>query len=370
VETLGFDAFPYPGALRALLLRNSDVATSSVRDLSQLNVRLAHEYASALLNVCSALGFALKDLDLIGTHGQTVHHVPDGEDCAGRTVASTLQIGDPSVLANLAGVPVVGDFRLADMAHGGQGAPLVPYFDAAVFGDATSTRVLLNLGGIANLTIVPARSLRGPVRAFDSGPANMLVDELCRRHFDVPFDRGGEIAGSGEVSERVLAELASDEYFARVPPKSTGRELFGSAYADRLEALCKTSGCTAPEDLVATATALTARTISDAFKRFVSPYHEVDQLVVSGGGVHNRWLMSRIQKETRPARIVTTASFGVHPDAKEALCFAVLAHETMNGISTNVPSATGASHRTILGKICLPLRRPAVHPGDSDGEPE
>ena len=351
IEQRAFLTLPYPDDLRALLLANAVAETSSVRDLSQLNVRLAHEYAGAVRRAVAAAGLPLDALDLVGSHGQTVHHAPEPADCAGRPTTSTLQIGDPSVLANLLGVAVVGDFRLADMALGGQGAPLVPYFDYVYFADPAETRGLLNLGGIANVTVLPRGAGPDAVHAFDTGPANMVIDALARRFFHRPFDPGGTLAATGTVDASLLAALLDDPFFARRPPKSTGREHFGPAYVEAL--VVRGAGVT-PADLLATATELTARSIHDACRRFITPRHPLDVLIVSGGGSHNVFLMDRLAALFAPTPVRTVDAYGLHVDAKEALCFAVLAHETLNGVQTSLPSVTGAVRATVLGKICLP----------------
>ncbi|WP_456425947.1 anhydro-N-acetylmuramic acid kinase [Rhodocaloribacter sp.] len=354
LEALAFVSLPYPEALRTALLANSAPETSSVRALSQLNARLAHTYAEAVRAAVAAAGCAVTDLDLVGSHGQTVHHVPKAEPCAGLPTASTLQIGDPSMLANLLGVPVVGDFRVADVALGGQGAPLVPYFDYALFSDDAETRGLLNLGGIANLTVLPAGAPPGAVFAFDTGPANMVLDALARRHLGAAYDAGGALAARGRVREVLLADLLAHPFFARTPPRSTGREDFGDAFVAAMEARAAAFGITAPADLMATAAMLTARSIHDAYVRFVAPRRRLDALIVSGGGVHNAFLMARLAEAFAPVPVRSVAAYGIDPDAKEALCFAVLAHETVNGVPTNLPSVTGAARPTLLGKLCLP----------------
>ncbi len=354
VEPLAFVAVPYPSSLRALLLRNSDPATSSVYDLSQLNVRLAHAYAEAVGRAADAAGLDPGDLDLVGSHGQTVHHVPEAAACAGERVASTLQIGDPSVLANLLGVPVVGDFRVADMALGGQGAPLVPYFDYVCFSDPAETRGLLNLGGIANLSVLPAGGGPEAVYAFDTGPANMVIDALARRLFDRPYDDDGRLAAGGRIQRALLADLLADPFFEQPPPKSTGRERFGAAFVD---GVLGRAGALAPADVLATATMLTAASVSQAYARFVAPRHPLDVLMVSGGGRHNGFLMDQLAGGFAPIPVRPIDAYGLDADAKEALCFAVLAHETINGVATNLPSVTGAARGTLLGKICVPLVR-------------
>lgn len=353
-EVLAFQSRPYPEALRALLLANSAPATSSVRDLSQLNVRLAHIYAEAVRGAAEEAGMTVADLDLVGSHGQTVHHVPVAADCAGQPTTSTLQIGDPSVLANLLGVPVVGDFRVADMALGGQGAPLVPYFDYVTFTDSEETRGLLNLGGIANITVLPAGASPDAVFAFDTGPSNLLIDALAQRDFGQPYDAGGAIARRGEVLADLLDRLLADPYLAEAPPKSTGREYYGQAYVDQILAW---SAAADPADRLATVTAFTAHSIHDAYQRFIAPKHRLDTLIASGGGKHNAALMGHLQRLFAPVPVRTADAYGVDSDAKEALCFAVLAHEYVNGVPTNLPSVTGASRPALLGKLCLPLPR-------------
>ncbi len=358
IEQIGFISVPYPDDLRAILLRNSSPEHSSVQDLSQLNVRLAHQYAAALQEAVKAAGITLSDLDLVGSHGQTVHHVPDARPCAGLRVTSTLQIGDPSVLANLIHVPVVGDFRIADMTLGGQGAPLVPYFDFVYFADPNEARGVLNIGGIANITVLPPRPTPDTVRAFDTGPGNMVMDALAQRFLRLPYDAEGEQASQGQIQQALLAELLEDPFFAQPPPKSTGRERFGGDFVDRLVVRSKELAAPhhpSPQDWLATAAALTAASIYQAYARFVRNQLSLDVVIVSGGGLHNRFLMDKIRDAFAPIPIRAAASYGLDADAKEALCFAVLAHETVNGVAANLPSVTGASGSTLLGKLCVPL---------------
>lgn len=263
---------------------------------------------------------------------------------------STLQLGCPATLATRLGAPVVSDFRAADLALGGQGAPLVPYLDDALFASDEETRGLLNLGGIANLTVLPRGAGPGAVLAFDTGPANMLVDALAQRLFERPYDESGRLAAQGVPDETLLARLLAEDYFQREPPKSTGREQFGAAYVAHLIA----AGPTDPHDLLATATALTARSVHDAYTRFIGSVHPLDRLIVSGGGAHNTVLMAMLAALFDPIPIETTAAYGLDPDAKEAVLFAVLAHEWANGVPTNVPSVTGASRPALLGSLTLP----------------
>lgn len=350
LETLAFRSRPYGDALRDALARAVAVATSDVRLLAQLNVRLAHAFADAVEAVLAEAGLTADALDLVGSHGQTVHHVPDAESCAGLPTRSTLQLGDAAVLAARLGAPVVADFRAADLALGGQGAPLVPYLDDALFASDTETRGLLNLGGIANLTVLPAGAGPEAAYAFDTGPANVLIDALAQQRFERRYDPGGRLAAQGTPDEALLERLLAEPYFQKAPPKSTGRELFDAAYVARLVA----EGPADPHDLLATATALTARAVHDAYRHFAEPKGGLDRLVASGGGVHNAELMRQLAMLFAPIPVETTAAYGLDPDAKEAVLFAVLAHEWANGVPTSLPAVTGASRPALLGKLALP----------------
>ncbi|PSQ96214.1 MAG: anhydro-N-acetylmuramic acid kinase [Bacteroidetes bacterium SW_9_63_38] len=353
VEQEAFVHRSYPSALRTLLERTSASASSPVRELTRLNVRLAHVYADAVDAVLEAAGSARADLDLVGSHGQTVQHLPEPADCADEDVRATLQIGCPSTLANRLGIPVVGDFRPADLALGGQGAPLVPYFDYVTCTASDENRGLLNLGGIANLTVLPADAAPTDVRAFDTGPANMVIDELATRLFDTPCDPDGQHAADGEADHDLLADLLSADYFHRPPPKSTGRDPFGANYVDTLLGAAQSRGLS-PADTMATATLLTAASVYQAYARYVRPDHSIDVLIVSGGGVHNDTLMKMLENAFSPIPVRPASAYNLDPDAKEALCFAVLAHETVNGTPTTLPSVTGASDATLLGSVSVP----------------
>ena len=353
MDVRGFVHTPYPEALRALLLENSAPETSSVRALSQLNARLAYLYAEAVQDVAAEAGLTLEDVDVVGSHGQTVHHVPEAADCAGKAITSTLQIGDPSVLANRLGMPVVGDFRVADMALGGQGAPLVPYLDFVYFASDVETRGLLNLGGIANLTVLPRSARSEDVYAFDTGPSNMVIDALVQRSFGAPYDRGGALAAKGHVQQDLLERLLDDPFYAQPPPKSTGRERYGAAFVAQLLAWADAQAT--PEDLIATAAMLTVESVHAAYRRLVEQQHPLGVLIAAGGGTHNRWIMQRLAERFAPVPVRSIKDYGLDPDAKEALCFAVLAHEFLNGVPTNLPSVTGARRATLLGKLCVPL---------------
>lgn len=358
----GRASLPYDAALRETILAHSLVGSSDVKVLSGLAFRLAAVYADAVRAACDDAGLdpdTLDGLDAVGIHGQTVHHVPDGDDVAGVHTASTLQIGNPSVLAALLGVPVVGDFRVADVAVGGQGAPLVPYLDYVRFADDSETRLLVNLGGIANATLLPAGQGPDAVVAFDTGPANMISDRLANVFFGHPYDDGGAIARSGTVDATLLAWLMEDPYLKRLPPKSTGRELYDERF---VAALVERAGLAyAPvtreeevvraRDLVATAVAYSAEALHDAYRRFLAPLAPTDVVVLSGGGRHNAALVDAIAGRFAPTPVRTTDDYGVDGDLKEALLVAVLAHETLNGVPANLPRVTGAARPVVLGVI-------------------
>ena len=340
------DAFP-PELQRRIhdLAAGRTPAGEVLAELAGLDVELGERFAASAVALAQDAGVALTAVDAIASHGQTVAHHPERR--------ATLQIGDPSVLANLLGVPVVGDFRLADMTLGGQGAPLVPYFDFVYFHDPAEHRGLLNLGGIANLTVLPRGTSAAAVYAFDTGPANMVLDALALRYWDRSCDAGGALAAGGTVVEPLLETLLADPYFAQPPPKSTGREHFGAPLVERLANAPEAQG-RSPADLMATAAELSARSVAGAYARFVRPRHPLDVLIASGGGVHNAFLMERLRALLAPVPVHTTDAYGLPAAAKEALCFAVLAHETLNGVPTSLPAVTGARRPALLGKLCLP----------------
>ena len=349
VQLKHFITNPYPEEVRQALLRVASGQPVPAGFISHLGVLLGRLYSEAVKDVCRADGVPLDRLDLIGSHGQTIFHQSDPGDFCGRQVASTLQIGEAAVLVEETGVTTVSDFRPGDMAAGGTGAPLIPLVDFLLFRDPQRGRVLLNLGGIANLTLLPPACGTDQIRAFDSGPGNMVIDALVRRlEADSPgFDAGGNLALSGKPIPALLESLLGDPYFSRRPPKSAGREQFGDAFVERILA----AGSSEAADLVCTAAELTARTVSDAVRTYAETSHHWDRLLVSGGGVHNAYLMQRLQELLPRLKVAPTDSMGIPADAKEAIGFAVLANETLELAAGNVPSATGARHPAILGKV-------------------
>jgi len=350
-EQLAYVEREFPRKIRALLLLNSMPDTSRVDDLARLNMLLAHLYADAVRAVARKAGVAMGHIDLIGSHGQTVHHLPRPVRMAGTLVRATLQIGDPSALATLTGIPTVGNFRIADMAAGGEGAPLVPYFDWLMFRSRTRNRILLNIGGIANITALPKGCAVQDVLAFDTGPGNMVVDSLMKHFYGRRFDRDGMVALQGTVIPALLAVLSGHPYLRRKPPKSTGRELFGE---DLLKSILQHGRGKLPADIVHTAALLTPLAVYDAYTRFVKSRMKVDEIIVSGGGARNRFFLESLRKLFGGVRVVTAPEMGMNADAKEAICFAILANETVSGHPANLPSVTGASRPVVLGSISIP----------------
>jgi anhydro-N-acetylmuramic acid kinase len=357
VQVLGHRATRYPAALRKAVLAAMDAKQTSTAELSRLNWRLGEVYADA---VKAAAGAIRVIPELVACHGQTIYHQGVATKYLGQPVRCTWQTGEAAVIAERMRVPVVSDFRAADMAAGGQAAPLVPMFDFCNFRDARTSRVLLNLGGIANVTVLAAGCSTDDVMAFDTGPANMVIDACMERLFDRPLDRNGATAARGRVVQAVLVKLLRARYFSALPPKSCGREEFGQAFVAKLIADCERAGAR-KEDVIATATALTTRTIAAAYTTFCAPHLQrlarqaKVEIIAAGGGVRNRTLMRMLAAEFEPpgVRVRAIDETGVPSAAKEAAAFALLGWLTWNGLPGNLPSATGAQRAVMLGKVTL-----------------
>jgi anhydro-N-acetylmuramic acid kinase len=355
-ELLGHAEYSYPKRVREAVLVAMNASRASVADLARLNFLLGELYSDAVL--AAERRFRVK-ADLVGCHGQTLYHQGEAQPFLERKVSATWQTGEAAIIAARAGVPVVSDFRPADIAAGGKGAPLVPFLDYMLFRDARVGRIVQNIGGIANLTAIPAGAAASDVVAFDSGPGNMVMDAVTEKLFRKPFDRGGKIATSGKVLNEVVHAMLKLEFFRRKPPKTAGREEFGREFV--LEFL-RSCGRRPKQDAVATATALTAKSIADAVRRFVLKNSRsarktgFQELILSGGGAKNRALVAMLTSELAPLglRLRFSNEFGLPSEAKEAVAFAVLAHETWHGRPSNVPSATGAKRAAVLGKISYP----------------
>ena len=327
IQVVAATTVPYPAEVRAAILSVSNANTHTAT-IARLNFLLGELFAEAL----EKTGVPLETIELIGSHGQTIFHEGQPIDYLGRKIASTMQIGEAAVIAARTGIETIADFRTSDMAVGGNGAPLVPFLDYQLFKHPERARIALNIGGIANITVIPANAPPEDVIAFDTGPANMVMDILAP-----PFDRDGQGARSGRVNEALLQQLLADPYYHRPPPKSCGREEYGAEFVQR-------TGI----DL-ATAMELTVRTIAQA----VAGYPDTAEVIVSGGGAHNRYMMERLRALLRP-RLAAASEFGIDVDAKEAMLFAVLAYQTYHGRPGNIPSATGARKAAILGKVSRP----------------
>jgi len=373
-QLLKHTSVKFPAPLQKEILRVAEQQPICAGALSQLNFRLGEVFAEAALTACQRFRVSPKRIALLGSHGQTIFHQGQPAKYFGRPIASTLQIGEPAVIAARTGITTIADFRPADMALGGQGAPLVPYADYLLYRHPKLGRVSLNLGGIANVTVIPANAKPTQVFAFDTGPANMLIDALVT-HFTrgrQRYDKDARLAQEGRSIPALLNELLRDPYLKLAPPKSTGREYYGRAYVKKLLAVGRRHHAK-PADLIRAATLFTALSIVDALNRFVLPKTKIHQLIVSGGGAHNPLIMAQLSAalgaspaanavgarfgaSTSPAtphsiEVLISSELGILSEAKEAFAFALLAYETFHHRSSNIPSATGAHGPAILGKI-------------------
>jgi len=352
ISLVAHEGFPFPPALRRAVLAAMNADSTSTAELGRLNWRLGIAYSEA---VAATLQRHKVELDLIGCHGQTLYHQPRAVLYAGRRFACTWQAGEAQVIAATLGIPVVSNFRPSDMALGGQGAPLVPLLDYVLFAHAKRGRILQNIGGIANLTAIPAAATQEDVIAFDTGPGNMVIDALTQQLFNKPFDRNGAIAATGTVLAPVLSSSLHNPYFAQKPPRTSGREQFGRKYAAKFLVSCQRHSAK-PEDALATATALTAETIAQSYKRFcksmMKSANPVDY-IVSGGGARNHTLMAMLAQRLEPlgCELAAIEQFGLPAEAKEAAAFALLAWQTWHHLPGNVPAATGAARPVILGQV-------------------
>jgi anhydro-N-acetylmuramic acid kinase len=343
---------PFAPEIRKEILRVAEQNPLTPGEVSQLHARLGHVYAEAALAACKKFHVSPRKIDFIGNHGQTIFHQGRPSNFLGKPTASTLQLGEGATVANLTGITTVSDFRPADMARGGEGAPLVPFADYALYRHHKLGRVSLNIGGIANITVIPANAKPSDVTAFDTGPGNMLIDALVQdlTKGRLRYDKNARFARKGHLHRELLAALLCEPYFKRKPPKSTGREYFGAPYVEEILARAGRYKLK-PHDLVHTVTVLSAASIASALERFVLPLEEISQLIVSGGGAQNPLLMSELSMLLPDIAVLPSARLGVPTDAKEALAFAVLAYETFHRRPSNLPSATGARGPAILGKI-------------------
>jgi len=352
IDIIEFETYPYKKETRELIFDASKKQTGTVDKICQLNFRLGKLFADAAMQIAEKSSIPISDIDIIGSHGHTIYHISSLKEKADRETRSTLQIAEPSVIAQETGVTTVGDFRTRDIAAGGEGAPLVPYADFILFGRDGIDRAVQNIGGIANVTFLPAECSINEIIAFDNGPGNMIIDRVAEIITDGKFkyDKDGELASKGKLNQALLERLCSHPYLAIPPPKSTGREDFGIQFSDELYKELRRDNVDVL-DAITTVTAFTAKSISDSYRKYIQPSYKISEVVMSGGGVHNPVLFQFLKEYLENINIRKAEEFGIPSDAKEALAFAILANETICGNPCNVPSATGARERVALGKI-------------------
>ncbi|RKU15686.1 anhydro-N-acetylmuramic acid kinase [Candidatus Poribacteria bacterium] len=356
VNLIAFETFPFPPDVPQRILALCQPDTSRVDDICEMNFYIGHLFAEAAKHTLQKNGIHASDIDLIGSHGQTIHHLPLFTEPQGKIkIPSTLQIGEPAVIAHETGIPTIADFRVADMAAGGQGAPLVSYPDYLLFHNSVKTVGLLNIGGIANLTVLPANGSFNSVSAADTGPGNMCVDAVVNEVTDgrERYDKAGHRAAQGVPYRPLIDEWLQHPFFELTPPKTTGREMFGHTFAMECLSACRKHSL-ADNDVIATLTELTVQTVALYISQFVSEQNLIDILYVSGGGVHNQTIMRRLNEVLVNTTVEPVDNSGISADAKEAIAFAILANESLHGQAGNLPSATGASVRKILGKFVCP----------------
>ena len=353
VDLIAFETFPFPPGVPQRILALCQPDTGRVDDICEMNFYIGHLFAEAVKHILRKSGMHARDIALIGSHGQTIHHLP--RDARTSRYPSTLQIGEPAVIAHETGIPTIADFRVADMAAGGQGAPLVSYPDYLLFRDSVKTTGLLNIGGIANLTVLPANGSFDSVSAADTGPGNMCIDAVVTEITEGTehYDKAGARAAQGTSYQPLTDEWLKHPFFQLPPPKTTGREMFGNTFAMECLATCRKHGL-ADNHCIATLTELTVQTITHYIAQFVTAQNPIDTLYVSGGGVHNQTIMRRLGEILADTAVEPVDNSGISADAKEAIAFAILANETLHGHSGNLPSATGASVQKILGKFVSP----------------
>ena len=372
VNLIAFETFPFPPDVPQRILALCQPDTGRVDDICEMNFYIGHLFAEAVKHILQKSGMHTSNIDLIGSHGQTIHHLPGdpNTDSDANTIRktrslkqtarnikkpSTLQIGEPAVIAHETGIPTIADFRVADMAAGGQGAPLVSYPDYLLFRDSDKTVGLLNIGGIANLTVLSANGSFDSVSAADTGPGNMCIDAVVNEitNGTERYDKAGQRAAQGTPYLSLIDEWLNHSFFHLSPPKTTGREMFGHAFAMDCLAACRKHNLS-DNDCIATLTELTVQTIALYIAQFVPRQHPIDTLYVSGGGVHNQTLMQRLNEVLANTAVEPVDNSGISADAKEAIAFAILANESLHGQAGNLPSATGASVRKVLGKFVCP----------------
>lgn len=349
-KLLHFINSPFSPSMRQRIMQLFNGGSSA--ELCHMNFLLGHLFADAALALCRSNHISPDEIDLIGSHGQTIYHIPEPIEDTGYQIRSTLQIGEPAIIAAKTGAVTVGNFRVADMALMGNGAPLVPYSEYLLYADNTRTVALQNIGGIGNITVLPKGCDINQIMAFDTGPGNMVIDaamELLTNGRQT-YDDGGQLGLSGQVYLPLLQQFLQDTYFAKKPPKTTGREYFGAQYTKQFVAAAQNLGLSAA-DIIATATAITSHSIAQAIEQLVPAVHRPQRLIVGGGGSYNACLLAQLRTLLPQVEVLTNEDLGLSSDAKEAVAFAVLANEAIHTGCSNVPAATGALRATVLGCI-------------------
>lgn len=350
VKPIHFTTVPFCNDMKNEIQQALSIENSNVQLICSLNFKLGLCFAGAVKEVCKEAKFPLGQLDVIGSHGQTIYHQPKQD---GTMIPSTLQIGEPAVIAYETKTTVISNFRTMDMAAGGQGAPLVPYSEIILYRHQTKNRLLQNIGGISNVTVIPSQLSEKSVIAFDTGPGNMVMDEVCQRLFQLPYDQNGKIAKQGVVVEEILTYCMSHPFLKMNPPKSTGREQFGEKFVSEL---LKRFEKHSKENILTTVTMFTANSIVYHYKEFILPYYEIDEVILGGGGSYNNTLVEMIRHGLKEEKctLFLQEDIGYSSEAKEAIAFAILANETYHRNPSNVPSATGAMQSVVLGNITFP----------------
>ena len=359
VKLLAFENKPYPPQVREKIFSLFTPANATVDKVGYMNFLLGEIYAKSALSVIEKAGLKPEDIDAVGSHGQTIWHAPIPESPDGIPVAYTVQIGEGSVIAERTGITTVSDFRVADMAAGGQGAPLVPFSEYLLYRREKETILLQNIGGIGNMTVMPAGAKPRDIFAFDTGPGNMIIDAVisAMTHGEKTYDAGGEMAAKGRVCDALLELLKEEPYYSQPLPKTTGREHFGVQYTAKILDWWKENPIPA-EDLLATVTDLTAYSIADAYERYVLPKYQASEIIVGGGGSYNATLLGFMKKRFAPHGVAvrTQEDLGLSSDAKEAVAFALMADCCLRGKANTLPSVTGAQHSAVMGKVSQPYK--------------
>ncbi len=350
VYLLEFETFKIPSEIKNEIKKACLEDKSSVDLICSLNFKLGNLFADAVIDILNKANIDIEQLDYIASHGQTIYHIPKDRE---GLVKSTLQIGEASVIAYKTNTLVISNFRVMDMAANGEGAPLVPYTEYILYSEKEKGIALQNIGGIGNVTVLPESNLIDDIFAFDTGPGNMAIDEACNILFGIPYDKDGKIASSGVVNDEMLNELMKMKYIHEKPPKTTGREDFGQRFVEKV--IDKYSELKS-EDIIATLTMFTAKSISYNYKKFIIPNNKLEKVIIAGGGAHNKTLIKFIKEELEGIEVLIQEDLGFSSDAKEAIAFAVLGNETLNNNFSNVPSATGANEKVILGQITMSPR--------------